>query len=372
MRIARRRFLSIAAAAAALPASSRLARAQGSGGPPVFPGAQWEAARPADLGWSIDGLAEANRLFDTLAPSSMVVIDHGRTILAWGDAARRVKLSSIRKSLLSALYGAPVRDGRINLDETLDHLGIDDDPPLTQGEKQATLKMLLQSRSGVYHGYVGGTPDMREKMPAREAHAPGTFWYYNNWDFNVLGAVYERRLDRKIGEAFAAEIAAPIGMEDFRPSDMYYARAAPDAEAFARSLYPAYHFRLTARDMARFGYLYLRRGAWNGAQIIPADWVAASTTSYAETSGFGEGFGYGYLWWVGGYGLDIAAFSARGALGKYIIVIPERNLVVAFVNHTEFPDDPKAATAEEVKKLPDVRVAEMGRLLKLILLAQRA
>jgi CubicO group peptidase (beta-lactamase class C family) len=71
-----------------------------------------------------------------------------------------VKLSSIRKSLLTALYGAPVHDGRINLDDTLEELEIDDDPPLTQREKQATLRMLLQSRSGVYHSYVGGTPDM--------------------------------------------------------------------------------------------------------------------------------------------------------------------------------------------------------------------
>jgi CubicO group peptidase (beta-lactamase class C family) len=375
MRIVRRRFLSLAAAAAAFPASSRFARSQQadqamSGGSPVFPGARWEAVRPVELGWSVDGLAEANRLFDALPPASIVVVDRGRLILAWGDAARRVKLSSIRKSLLSALYGAPVREGRINLDDTLEHLGVDDDPPLTQGEKQATLRMLLQSRSGVYHSYVGGTPDMREKMPAREAHAPGAFWYYNNWDFNVLGAVYERLLDKKIGEAFGAEIAAPIQMEDFRPGDMYYARAAENAEAFARSRYPAYHFRLTARDMARFGYLFLRHGNWSGAQIIPAEWVAESTTSYGQTTGFGEGFGCGYLWWVDGYGLDTHAFSARGALGKYIIVIPERDLVVAFVNHTEFPDDPRAATAEEVKKLPDVRVAEMSRLLKTIVAAQ--
>ena len=70
--------------------------------------------------------------------------------------------------------------------------------------------MLLQSRSGVYHSYVGGTPDMRERMPAREAYPPGAFWYYNNRDFNVLGGIYERKLNRKIGEAFQAEIAALI------------------------------------------------------------------------------------------------------------------------------------------------------------------
>ena len=375
MGIIRRRFLTLAAAAAATPASFRFARSQEDQAIldktlPVFPGAQWEAASPVELGWSIDGLVEANRVFDTLPPASIVAIDRGRLVLAWGDSAKRVKLSSVRKSLLSALYGTPVRDGRINLDDTLEQLGIDDDPPLTHSEKQATLRMLLQSRSGVYHSYVGGTPDMREKMPARELHAPGTFWYYNNWDFNVLGAVYEHLLNKKIGETFQTEIAAPIQMEDFRAGDMYYARAAENSEIFARSTYPAYHFRLTARDMARFGYLFLRRGNWNGTQIIPSDWVAESTTSYSETAGFGDGFGYGYLWWVGGYGLDVGAFSARGALGKYIIVIPDRDLVVAFVNHTEFPDGPQAAATAEIKKLPDVRVPEMGKLLKLILMAQ--
>jgi CubicO group peptidase (beta-lactamase class C family) len=160
-------------------------------------------------------------------------------------------------------------------------------------------------------------------------------------------------------------------MEDFRSTDMYYLKATENAEPFAKSLYPAYHFRLTARDMARFGHLYLHQGNWNGTQLIPSDWITKSTTSYSETSGFGDGFGYGYLWWVGGYGLNVGAFSARGALGKYFVVIPDRNLVVAFLNHTEFPDGPQAASIAEVKKLPDIRVPEMSKLLSLLLLAQR-
>lgn len=176
MRIVRRQFLSLAAAAAIAPATSVLVRSQEKAAatpaeaPTIFPGAQWEAVNPTDWGWSIDGLAETNRFFDTLPPASMVVVDRGRLVVAWGDSARRVKLSSVRKSLLSALYGTPVRDGRINLDDTLEHLGIDDDPPLTQPEKQASLRMLFESRSGVYHSYVGGTPDMRERMPSRESH----------------------------------------------------------------------------------------------------------------------------------------------------------------------------------------------------------
>jgi CubicO group peptidase (beta-lactamase class C family) len=338
--------------------------------PPVFPGAQWEKANPAELGWSPQGVEEANRLFDSLPESSMMVVDRGRVIAAWGDAAKRVKVSSVRKTLLSALFGKPVSDGRIALDDTLERLGIDDDPPLTQNEKQATVRMLLESRSGVYHSYVGGTPEMREKMPAREAHPPGTFWYYNNWDFNALGGVYEKSLNTPIGEAFQTEIAAPIQMEDFSVSDAYYVRAPPDAEPFAKSNYPAYHFRLSARDMARFGHLFLRHGSWNGTQLVPSEWVKQSTTSYSDTSGYGEGFGYGYLWWVRGYGLNVDCFSARGALGKYIIVIPQRDLVVAFVNHTEFPDNAQAMTGSELKKLPDVRAPDLGKLVALLLKAQ--
>jgi CubicO group peptidase (beta-lactamase class C family) len=186
----------------------------------------------------------------------------------------------------------------------------------------------------------------------------------------VLGGIYERKLGKKIGEAFAAEIAAPIQMQDFRIEDMYYVRSPENAEAFAKSMYPAYHFRLTARDMARFGYLFLRQGNWNGTEIIPHNWVTRSTTSYSDTTGFGEGFGYGYLWWVHGYGLNVDAISARGALGKYIIVIPERDLVIAFVNHTEFPDGPQANSAAEVKRLPDVPISAMSRLLTLLLTAQ--
>ena len=62
--------------------------------------------------------------------------------------------------------------------------------------------------------------------------------------------------------------------------------------------------------------------------------------------------------------------ESTGALGKYIIVIPDRDLVVAFVNHTEFPDGPQAAATAEIKKLPDVRVPDMGKLFKPILMAQ--
>jgi CubicO group peptidase (beta-lactamase class C family) len=245
----------------------------------IFPTVEWSKASPTEAGLSPQKLETARQHFQTLSAASLVVVRGGRVILEWGDAARRIKVSSVRKSLLSALYGRYVREGIINLDATLDQLGIDDDPPLTMAEKQAPLRSLIEARSGICHPFVGGTPSMLATLPARGSHPPGTFWYYNNWDFNVLGTVFERAAGKRIGEAFRDEIAGPIGMQDFRSEDVYYDRS-------IESVHPTYAFRLSARDMARFGYLYLRDGNWGGRQVIPKDWIIECTSSYSDAGAF--------------------------------------------------------------------------------------
>jgi CubicO group peptidase (beta-lactamase class C family) len=354
------------AALLALWAAALAAAAQNPGA--VYPGAAWESGNLEELGWSSKNLEEAHKYFLTLPAASVVVVDRGRVVAHWGDPAKRIKVSSIRKSLLSALYGIYVAKGRIDLNQTLEQLGIDDDPPLTQREKQATVRMLLEARSGVYHSYVAGTPAMRTKMPDRGSHLPGTFWYYNNWDFNALGTIFERQLHTTIGSEFLNRIALPIQMQDFRLEDMYYLRAKDDAQPFERSVYPAYHFRLSARDLARLGYLYLQRGAWNGTQLIPRDWIEESTRPYSDAS---NGGGYGYLWWVNGFDLPVKSFNADGALGKYLFVIPERGVVVAYLNHTEFPDNASAMSETELRALPTISPEQMSVLLKLLLNAQQ-
>src|SRR4029079_9227231 len=102
--------------------------------------------------------------------------------------------------------------------KTLGDLGIDDRPPrLTEIEKQATILDLLRARSGVYHDAARETAAMRAARPPRGSHSPGTFNYYNNWDFNVLGAIFERVTGRKIFDEFHERIAKPIGMRGYSP-----------------------------------------------------------------------------------------------------------------------------------------------------------
>src|ERR1700692_3070687 len=194
MNFARRQFLQLAGAAAAATALPQLASAQPTTqvkmGDFVFPKSRWENASPSEVGWSPQKLEEARQFFQALPASSMIVVDRGRVVVEWGDPAKRIKLSSVRKSILSALYGNYVRDGRIDLNATIEQLGLNDDPPLADEERHATLRMLFQSRSGVYHSFVGGKPDMRATSPPRGSHPPGTFWHYNNWDFNALGTAF--------------------------------------------------------------------------------------------------------------------------------------------------------------------------------------
>lgn len=87
-------------------------------------------------------------------------------------------------------------------------LRIDDRPPaLTPLEKQATILDLLRARSGVYHDAARETAGMRARRPVRGTHPPGSHFYYNNWDFNVLGTIFEKLTGKKIFEEFAERIS---------------------------------------------------------------------------------------------------------------------------------------------------------------------
>jgi CubicO group peptidase (beta-lactamase class C family) len=293
----------------------------------AVPAAEWKRlASPEQAGWTAENLGKIRDYLEQIGSTSAMIVQHGVVVAAWGDITHRSNLHSCRKSLLNALIGIAVADGKINLDDTLAKLGIDDKKPsLTDEEKQATIRELLEARSGVYHPTVYETKWMEEEKPARGSHAPGTFWYYNNWDFNTLGYIYEQAAGKKIFDAFYREIAQPIGMQDFRAHDGHYFTG-PDTR------FPAYPFEMSARDLARFALLYLHGGKWNSNQIVPEDWVKASTHPYSDS----ESGGYGYLWWTGdslsGAPQEIVfpkgSFWAEGSLGQYAVVVPSLDLII--------------------------------------------
>jgi CubicO group peptidase (beta-lactamase class C family) len=327
-----------------------------------YPGKHWtQTAKPEDRGWSSDGLAAAKAYADSIDTAAVVIVDDGIIVSQWGATATKFNVHSIRKSLLSALYGIAVAKSEINLNATLDQLGIDDnEPSLTSEEKKARVIDLLKARSGIYHAALYETPAMKAEKPPRGSHPPRSFWSYNNWDFNALGTIYEKLTHDSIYHAFDAQLARRIGMEDFDPKEQEYVTG-PD------SIHRAYPFRMSARDMARFGLLYLRSGRWRDVQLIPAQWVRDSTTAYSVADGIARDnySGYGYLWWVAVNGnhypkveVPDGSFSAWGAGGHFIAVIPAYNIVVV---HRVNTDDP-------AKK---VTLEQFGELLRLILTARK-
>ncbi|HSY98211.1 MAG TPA: serine hydrolase [Terriglobales bacterium] len=172
-----------------------------------------------EAGWSKEKLAAAQAYAnaDSVHTSAVMVVQGGEVADQWGDFDKKIDCYSIRKSLLSALYGIYSAEGIIDVNQTLEQLGIDDSPdPLTKEEKQARVVDLLRARSGVYHKVDFETECMQKSRPARGSHPPGTFWYYNNWDFNVLGTIFEKKTGMKIGDAFY-QLISPVPNLSVRP-----------------------------------------------------------------------------------------------------------------------------------------------------------
>jgi CubicO group peptidase (beta-lactamase class C family) len=292
-----------------------------------FPETDWEQIDADAAGWSREKLAKAEAWSQRIGSTAVIVVHRGAVVAQWGDTAAKTPLASVRKSLLSALIGNAVERGQINLSQSIGSLGVDDnEPSLTADEKTATVRDLLQARSGIYHAALYESRGMAAQRPPRFSHKPGTFWYYNNWDFNTLGTIYERAVRSSIFDSLQREIAAPIGMQDYRPSDGEYVTG-------AESVYPAYPIKMSARDLARFALLYLRKGRWKDRQIVPAHWIEESTEAYSR-SNFGPG--YGYMWWTGSINsgaapsaiLPAGSYFALGAGGQFAFVIPAYDLVV--------------------------------------------
>lgn len=309
-----------------------------------FPGESWQQYTSVEeAGYSAARLDSARAYFEKSEAAGLFAVHRGRVLVAWGETSRRFICASVRKSFLSALIGIATAEGKLDLNKTLRDLQIDDISGLSETEKQATVKNLLTARSGVYHPAAYSPRNMIANLPVRDSHKPGEFWYYNNWDFNTLGAIFEQETGQGVFEAFDKRIATPLQMEDFQLSHTYY-RYEKD-----KSKYPAYLFRMSARDMARFGLLYLSNGVWRNRQIIPSNWVSESTRPISEKTGGHANLGaYGYLWWISQPILGEEMYFASGSGGQKIAVLPEAELVLVHVVNTYQNDN---VGHEQFKKL---------------------
>jgi CubicO group peptidase (beta-lactamase class C family) len=289
----------------------------------------WDNATSAEaMGWSGEDLKALIPDMNRLGTDALMIVTDGKIVFQWGNTTNIIRSHSIRKSLLSALYGIYVAEKKIDTSKTLEQLHITERVPLTKEEQQATVLDLLKARSGVYIPAAAEAPSMRKRRPKRGRYAPGTFWYYNNWDFNVLGTIFRQETGEDIYRAFKRRIADPIGMQDFILERQAYKYEKEYSQ------HPAYPFLISARDLAKFGQLFLKKSPWNTKQIIPADWRKISTSSHSITTT--PGVGYGFMWWVlvdDTYGMKKGSYYASGYGGQTLFVLPHINsLVVHRIN----------------------------------------
>ncbi|MFW6078259.1 MAG: serine hydrolase domain-containing protein [Gemmatimonadota bacterium] len=340
----RTRSVPILVLMAGLGCGSVPARQGGGGAPGQWPrqadgeaSGRWlQYAMTEDAGFSSAELDEVRAYADSVRSGAVMAVYRGRVLVAWGDVAREFEAHSVRKSMVSALYGIAVAEGRVDLDATLAELGIDDIDPLTEDEKRARVRDLLAARSGVYHPAAYADADQHAARPERGAHAPGERFFYNNWDFNAAGVIYERATGEDLYRVFGRRVADRLGMEDYEPDDGYRAYEP------TRSRHPAHTFRISTRDLARFGQLYLQGGRWDGREVVPEEWIRESTRPVTDLGG---GTGYGYMWWTYSAGALSAErypalarhdlHLARGSGGQAVFVIPGADLVVVHRGDTD-------------------------------------
>ena len=236
---------------------------------------------------------------------------------------------SVAKSFVSALVGIVISTWHI---DSINDPMVTYIPELTgRGMDTITIQHLLTMSSGLRYsgtGSGGGPfgddaktyyhPNLRQlALTVRPESAPGSGWQYNNYHPLLLGLILERATHRPVATYLSEKLWQPLGME--ADGSWSIDSTVDGFEKLESGL------NARAIDFAKFGRLYLNAGSWSGVQVVPADWVEESTRVDMTTD---PADFYQYLWWV-----DIAQpyygrFLARGNLGQFIYVVPDKRLVI--------------------------------------------
>ena len=294
---------------------------------------EWETAVPETQGLDAGMLSQA--LDEVRGKSyyySFLIIRNGFLVTEeyynGRDADTRDNVYSATKSYISALIGIAIDKGYIeSLDSKLfdffpEHVGDDTDPR----KLEITIRHLLTMRSGfadesritwdvVRYAYdqIGGI------LSSELLFDPGTAFLYSSHGAHLLSGIITRATGMSTFAFADAFLFHPMGV-----GAVAWAVDESGIYSGGASMY------LTPRDMARFGYLYLKNGMLDGHQIVRSDWVGESAVNhrgYAQPWGEMDDVGYGYLFWTGRFD-EYPLYFASGYGGQWILVVPDLEMVV--------------------------------------------
>ena len=308
---------------------------RGGTAPCPWPTVDWETSTPEEQGLNSSRLQEMTEYIQGSSWSddiiSLLIVRGGCLVYENyfshpenNDTANNIY--SVTKSVTSALVGIAIGQGLIGSvdDYVLDYFLGYTFTNMSAEKEAITIEHLLTMTSGLpwsqsEYPDLESSPDWVQWLLDRSMqYAPGEEWVYNSGGSHLLSAIVSEASGMNTTEFADQYLFAPLNITRGEwPDD-------PQGHAMgARNLH------LRARDMAKFGYLYLREGVWEGQVIVPSSWVHTSTTSIITfIPGDPLSDGYGYQWWTFPTIGEIGGYSAIGLLDQHIWVIPCQDLVV--------------------------------------------
>ena len=306
-------------------------------------------AKTQETGWPNDFSTQAEMFGKPLGPvpasragTNGVIIRHGYIIAEFGDTAAVDPTYSVAKSYLSAILGLTIDQEKIS--KVTDRVGllIHDggyDAPhnarITWQHHATQTSEWEGELFGKPHTFLGAEEFGKGAMKPRELHEPGTYFEYNDVRVNRLSLSLLRVWKRPLPDVLKSEIMDPIGAS---ATWVYHGYRQSTVEVDGKPMTSVSGgtrwgggLWMSSLDHARFGYLILRKGEWNGRRIISESWIREATSQQGVQPG------YGYLWWLNTQGRWPAAprssFAAIGAGSNSIWIDPEDDLVVVWRWH---------------------------------------
>ncbi len=312
---------------------------------------------PLDFTYGFDGKnLNAEAFLERTHTNALIIVKGGRIVFEryrnFTDPTTHFLSMSTAKSITSILVGAAIQDGLIR--------SIDDQitayVPELMGSAYdgVTIRNALMMRSGVDRPDVyDASPDSEmakvregamvrndrrstdEALVVKRRHPPGKTFLYSTLDTTVLGWVIEKAAGKPLPDYMTQRLWQPLGAE----AEGFFIADGPPGIGRATN---GMGYNAVLRDYARIGLMMLNDGRANGRQIIPAEWVRASTSPHGpEPAATGEDYGYGYQWWTL---TNSNAYMAIGLQGQFIFVDPDTDTVIVKLSY--FPLGDEAASRE--------------------------
>ena len=276
---------------------------------------------------------------------SVMIVKKGKVIYShWQSQGAENKphvLHSVSKTFTATAVGLAIADGKMALtDKVIDHFPDKLPAVVSDNLKKMTVRDLLTMSCGhdVEPAIRNAQQDWVTSFLAHPVvHEPGTFYLYNSMGTYVLSAIVQKVTGEKVVDYLTPRLFEPLHIDKPR-----WEESPQGINCGGWGLY------LKTEDLAKMGQLLLQKGKWNGKQLVPAEWVAEMSKKQVESINPGtrmedaeaKGMTKETSDWMQGYGYQMwrcrpGCFRADGARGQYIIVVPDKNAVIAITSDVE-------------------------------------